>query len=72
MASDVCVVLGERIRQLRIDRGWRQIDLAEEAHIHENYVTDLEKGRKEVCLRTLLAIAYAFDMKISDLLQDID
>lgn len=72
MASDVCEALGKRIRQLRKERGWRQIDLAEETGIHENYVTDLEKGSKEVCLRTLREIAKAFDMKLAELLKDID
>lgn len=42
MARDVCVALGERIRQLRLERGWRQIDLAEETGMHEDYVSDLE------------------------------
>jgi transcriptional regulator with XRE-family HTH domain len=72
MASDICVALGKRIRQLRKERGWRQIDLAEEAGIHENYVSDIEKGQKEVCLRTLHTIAHAFDMKLGDLLKGID
>ena len=31
MVKDVCVEFGERIRQLRKERGWRQIDFAEEA-----------------------------------------
>lgn len=72
MASDICVALGERIRQLRKGRGWRQIDLAEETGIHENYVSDLEMGRKEICLRTLQTIAIAFEMKTADLLQNLD
>jgi transcriptional regulator with XRE-family HTH domain len=72
MASDICVALGERIRQLRKGRGWRQIDLAEETGIHENYVSDLEMGRKEICLRTLQTIAIALEMKTADLLQDLD
>ncbi len=72
MAKDICVALGERIRQLRKERGWRQIDLAEETGIHENYVSELEQGRKEACLRTLKTIARAFDMKIADLLKSID
>ena len=57
MASDICEALGLRIRELRAQRGWRQIDLAEEAGIHENYVSDLEQGRKEICLRTLRTIS---------------
>ncbi len=72
MASDVCEALGKRIQQLRKERGWRQIDLAEETGIHENYVSDLEQGRKEICLRTLKAIAKAFDLNLAELLKDID
>jgi transcriptional regulator with XRE-family HTH domain len=72
MARDICISLGKRIRDLRKARGWRQIDLAEQASINENYVSDLEHGRKEVCLRTLQTLAQAFDMKTADLLKDID
>jgi transcriptional regulator with XRE-family HTH domain len=72
MASDICVALGEKIRQLRKKRKWRQIDLAEEAGIHENYVSDIETGQKEICLRTLQLIATAFEMKTADLLKGID
>jgi transcriptional regulator with XRE-family HTH domain len=72
MARDICISLGKRIRALRKARGWRQIDLAVEARINENYVSDLELGRKEVCLRTLQTLARALDLKTSELLKDID
>ena len=72
MASDICISLGERIRDLRKERRWRQIDLAEQAGINENYVSDLEVGKKEICLRTLQAIAVALGIKTSDLLKDLD
>jgi transcriptional regulator with XRE-family HTH domain len=72
MARDICASLGERIRDLRKERGWRQIDLAEQAGINENYVSDLEIGKKEICLRTLQVVATAFGIKTSDLLKDLD
>ena len=72
MASDIRNALGKRIRQLRRERGWRQIDLAEETGIHENYVSDLENGHKEVCLLTLHLIARAFRIKMADLLAGLD
>jgi transcriptional regulator with XRE-family HTH domain len=72
MARDICIALGNRIRSLRKARKWRQIDLAMEAEINENYVSDLENGRKEVCLRTLQTLAQAFEMKTSELLKGID
>ena len=71
MASDGCILLGARIRKLRKARGWRQLDLAEEAGINENYVSDLELGRKEICLRTVQAIAKAFGIKIADLMKGV-
>jgi transcriptional regulator with XRE-family HTH domain len=72
MARDICVALGKRIRELRKARGWKQIDLAEEAGIHENYVSDLELGRKEICLRMLQSIAKAFGLKTVDLLKGLE
>jgi transcriptional regulator with XRE-family HTH domain len=71
MASDICVLLGKRIRELRKARGWRQLDLAEQAGINENYVSDLELGNKEICLRTLQQVALAFGMKIKDLMNGV-
>jgi len=72
MARDICAALGERIRLLRQERGWRQIDLAEETGMHENYVSDLELGQKEICLRMLQAVAGAFEMTTSELLKGIE
>ena len=72
MAKDVCILLGQKIRKLRKARGWRQLDLAEQAGINENYVSDLELGRKEACLRTLSALARAFGIKLDELLHGVD
>jgi transcriptional regulator with XRE-family HTH domain len=71
MAIDVCVLFGERVRQLRKGRGWRQLDLAEHAGISENYISDLELGRKEVCLRTIHALAEALEVTVSEMMQSI-
>jgi len=72
MASDVCILVGKRIRSLRKARGWRQLDLAEQAGINENYVSDLELGRKEPCLNTLLTLSKAFEMKLGEFLYGVD
>ncbi len=68
MATDICILLGERIRALRKARQWRQIDLAAHSGVNVIYISDLENGRKEICLKTLQAVATAFDMTITDLL----
>jgi len=71
MARDICIRFGKRVRELRKEKGWRQLDLAEQARISENYVSDLELGRKEVCLRTLEALAAALKVAIPDLMKDV-
>ena len=71
MPSDVCVQVGERIRQLRKKRGWRQIDLAEQSGIHEVHISDLERGAREVGLRHLAALASAFEMSLSEFLKGV-
>ena len=71
MARDICLVLGQRIRELRKARRWRQIDLAAHAELNVIYISDLENGRKEICLRTLQAVATAFDLKITEMLGPI-
>ncbi|MES2390833.1 MAG: helix-turn-helix transcriptional regulator [Acidobacteriota bacterium] len=68
MAKDICVQLGERIREVRKARQWRQIDLAAHSGVNIIYISDLENGRKEICLKTLQAVASAFDMTITELL----
>jgi transcriptional regulator with XRE-family HTH domain len=72
MPSDICIQVGLRIRELRSAKGWRQIDLAEEAGINENYVSDIEIGKKEICLRTIQAVAKAFDLTLSELLKGVE
>jgi transcriptional regulator with XRE-family HTH domain len=71
MARDICIRFGQRVRELRKERGWRQIDLAEQAGISENYVSDLELGRKEVCLRTIEALSEALDTDILELMKGV-
>jgi XRE family aerobic/anaerobic benzoate catabolism transcriptional regulator len=68
MATDICILLGKRIRELRKARQWRQIDLAAHSNLNVIYISDLENGRKEICLRTLHSVATAFDMTITDLI----
>lgn len=72
MASDICILLGKRIRALRKERGWRQIDLAMHSGVHEVHISYLERGTREIGFRHLHAIAKALGITLSDLLKGID
>jgi XRE family aerobic/anaerobic benzoate catabolism transcriptional regulator len=72
MARDICIPLGERIRKLRKEKGWRQIDLAHHSGVHEVHISDLERGTREAGLRTVLAIAQALDVRLSTMFRGLE
>jgi len=72
MATDICARLGAKIRHLRIQRQWRQIDLAAHAGLSKTHICDLETGKREVGLVALERLAEALDIKPSELLKAID
>jgi transcriptional regulator with XRE-family HTH domain len=71
MASDICALVGKRLRELRKAKGWRQIDLAQHSGVHEVHISDLERGSREVGLKTLAALAKALDVKLEVLFKGL-
>ena len=63
--------LGMRIRYLRKERKMSQLDLSLESDINKNYISDLEKGRRNPSLLVLGKIAYALNIDLSTLLKGI-
>ena len=71
MAIDICVRLGRRVRALRQERGWTQIYLAVHTGLNKIYISDIERGVKEPCLRTLETLADGFEIALSELLKSL-
>jgi transcriptional regulator with XRE-family HTH domain len=65
------IVLGERVRTLRLKRKWTQKQLAKAAHVTENTVRGLERGTLATRRPKFEAIALALDTT-TDLLQRTD
>jgi transcriptional regulator with XRE-family HTH domain len=72
MTTEICILLGKKVRDLRRKRGWRQIDLAAHASLSKTHINELERGKREVGLNTLDRLASALDMTISELMKSID
>lgn len=63
--------LGKRIVFLRKQKGISQLDLALIAEINKNYLSDMERGRRNPTLMILNRIAIALEITMSDLLQGV-
>jgi transcriptional regulator with XRE-family HTH domain len=59
---------GLRLRKLRKQKGWTQVQMADALGIDRSYISDMEKGKKNVCLPTLEVIAQGFDISMSKLI----
>jgi DNA-binding XRE family transcriptional regulator len=68
VSSDICVRFGKRIRTLRKRRDWTQVYMAEHVGMDRSFISDLENGRKEICIRNLELLAAAFGMTVSKLM----
>lgn len=61
-------LLGQRVRALRIARGWSQEDLAERCRRHFTYIGRVERGEQNVTVEVLGDIASALSISVADLL----
>ena len=63
--------LGMRIKYLRQRRKWSQEDLALEAGVNKNYLSDLERGSRNPTLKILEKIAASLDITLEELFKGI-
>ena len=57
-----------RLKALRKEREWTQTDLAKKARVSPGYIARLETYRHDPKLSTLVKLARAFDVPLTDLL----
>lgn len=65
--ENVTVRFGKRLRKLRKEKGWTQVQMADQLGVDRSYISDMERGKKNVCLPTMEVIAIGFGISLSRL-----
>lgn len=66
--TSVTVRFGVRLRKLRKERGWTQVQMADIMGVDRSYICDMETGKKNVCLPTLEVFADGFGISMAKLI----
>lgn len=62
--------VGHAVRKLRRELGLSQEELAERADLHRTYIAGIERGGRNITLRSLERLAKALGVSVTDLLAD--
>lgn len=68
--SEILIKFGDRVRDVRTQKGLSQEQLAHLADVHRTYIGMIERAEKNITLINIGKIAKALDVKIKDLLDD--
>ncbi len=71
VGSNIKVRFGQRLRELRRERGLSQEELAFRAGLHRTYVSSVERGQRNVALINLEKLSRALEIDIGDLFRDM-
>jgi transcriptional regulator with XRE-family HTH domain len=61
---------GDKVKSLRLEKGWSQEELGNRAGLHRTYIGSIERYERNVSLLNVERIAKALGVHIRDLLQD--
>jgi transcriptional regulator with XRE-family HTH domain len=61
---------GDKVKSLRLEKGWSQEDLGNRAGLHRTYIGSIERYERNVSLLNVERIAKALGVHIEDLLRD--
>ncbi len=71
LPRDIASRFGRRLRQLRQDHAMTQVEVAVHFGIDRTFLSDVERGRKGVCLPTLEVMALGFGLSMSELMRGV-
>ena len=69
MADDIKLKLGRKIRETRVKEGYSQEELASRCGLHRTYISDIERGERNVSVENIEKIAKALKTEANELLK---
>jgi len=66
---NVKLVFGNAVKEKRLELGFSQEDLAEASDLHRTYVSDVERGIRNISIESIEKIAHALELSVASLFE---
>ncbi len=66
--QNILIKFGERVREIRKEKGLSQEELAHKADLHRTYIGMIERAEKNITLVNIDKIANALEVNIKELI----
>lgn len=70
MKDNILIQLGNRIRQVRLEKNLTQAELSERCGCNRNYISMLERGERNPSYKSLIMIAKGLGVKVQKLVTE--
>lgn len=70
--ANIVGIIAENVRYLRVERSWSQEELAERCDLHRTYIGAIERGERNITVKTLFRVAEALRCDVMQLLRARD
>ena len=71
--NDTAVTISRKVASVihrrRLEKRFTQMDLAKKTGLHRTYISDVERGYRNISVQTLCAIAAALEVPCSELIR---
>lgn len=69
--SDLAKLIGQRLRNIRKEKGLSQEELADLSSLHSTYIGQLERGEKNATLESIEKVVHALEITLEELFRFI-
>jgi transcriptional regulator with XRE-family HTH domain len=71
-SDNLCQRFGQAVRERRLELGLTQEQLAHESGLNRSYITDVERGARNLALANVARLVHALDMTIPEFFHKYD
>ena len=72
MQNGIRIKFGKTLRRLRKKQGVSQEAFADKCELHRTYISDIERGERNVSLENIEKIARVLNIQISELFREVE